>query len=96
MPEQRPLQPMVRGQAVPLQPMEVHSGADANLWPVKNLALEQVTAPEGRDSVGSPHCCSSALGGLQHVGGIHIRAAREALHLGKDSSRRRFLEDCLL
>ena len=46
-PEHReiPLQPvgktMVR-QAVPLQPMEVHSGADIHLQPMEDPTLEQV------------------------------------------------------
>ncbi|KAK4828885.1 hypothetical protein QYF61_001443 [Mycteria americana] len=39
-----PLQPVVKTmvrQAVPLQPMEVHSGADIHLQPVEDLMLEQ-------------------------------------------------------
>ncbi|GAB0205794.1 AN1-type zinc finger protein 5-like [Grus japonensis] len=37
---------MVR-QAVPLQPMEVHGGADIHLQPVEDPTLEQVETPEG-------------------------------------------------
>ncbi|GAB0208202.1 AN1-type zinc finger protein 5-like [Grus japonensis] len=45
---------MVR-QAVPLQPMEVHSGADIHLQPMEDPTLEQVETPEGGcDPVGSP------------------------------------------
>ncbi|GAB0205881.1 acid sphingomyelinase-like phosphodiesterase 3b [Grus japonensis] len=54
-----PLQPlektMVR-QAVPLQPMEGHGGADIHLQLVEDPTPEQVEAPEGGcDPVGSPH-----------------------------------------
>ncbi|GAB0204530.1 acid sphingomyelinase-like phosphodiesterase 3b [Grus japonensis] len=45
-----PLQPMVKTmvrQAVPLQPMEVHSGADIHLQPVEDPTPEQVETPEG-------------------------------------------------
>ncbi|GAB0179611.1 mitochondrial enolase superfamily member 1 [Grus japonensis] len=45
---------MVR-QAVPLQPMEVHSGADIHLQPVEDPMPEQVDVPEGDcDPMGSP------------------------------------------
>ncbi|CAM9637139.1 unnamed protein product, partial [Bubo scandiacus] len=77
-----PLQPIVRGQAVPLQPMEVTSGADADLEdPMEDPMLEQVAVPEeGWDSMGrSPCCCSSVLGGLQHAWGTHAGAAWETL-----------------
>ena len=46
-PEQIPLQPVVKTlvrQAVPLQPMEVHSGADIHLQPVEDPTTEQVDA----------------------------------------------------
>ncbi|GAB0185878.1 AN1-type zinc finger protein 5-like [Grus japonensis] len=44
---------MVR-QAVPLQPMEVHGGADIHLQPMEDPTPEQVDAPEGGcDPVGS-------------------------------------------
>ena len=42
-----PLQPVVKTmvrQAVPLQPMEVHSGADIHLQPMEDPTLEQVGA----------------------------------------------------
>ena len=42
-----PLQPMVKTmvrQAVPLQPMEVHSGADIHLQPMEDPTPEQVDA----------------------------------------------------
>ena len=42
-----PLQPVVKTmvrQAVPLQPMEVHSGADIHLQPMEDPMLEQVDA----------------------------------------------------
>ena len=46
---------MVR-QAVPLQSMEVHGGADIHLHTVEDSTLEQVDASEGIcDPVGSPH-----------------------------------------
>ena len=61
-PEQIPLQPvgktLVR-QAVPLQPMEVHGGADLHLQPREDPTLEQVDVPKGDcDPVGSPGWCS--------------------------------------
>ena len=61
-----PLQPVVRGQAVPLQPMEATGGADARLQHMEDSTPEQVAGPkEGRDSVGRrPDRCSSVLGGL--------------------------------
>ncbi|PKU35222.1 protein pxr1-like [Limosa lapponica baueri] len=46
-PEQIPLQPVVKTmvrQAVPLQPMEVHRGADIHLQPVEDLTPEQADA----------------------------------------------------
>ena len=46
-PEQIPLKPMVKPmarQAVPLQPMEVHGGADIHLQPVEDPTPEQVDA----------------------------------------------------
>ena len=42
-----PLQPMVKTmvrQAVPLQPMEVHGGADIHLQPMEDPTLEQMDA----------------------------------------------------
>ena len=45
----------MRGQAVPLQPMEVNGGAEIPLQPMKDPRPEQVAGPgEGRDSVGKP------------------------------------------
>ncbi|GAB0182452.1 epimerase family protein SDR39U1 [Grus japonensis] len=53
---------MVR-QAVPLQPMEVHGGADIHLQSVEDPKPEQVEAPEGGcGPVGSP-CWSKLLAG---------------------------------
>ncbi|GAB0204451.1 AN1-type zinc finger protein 5-like [Grus japonensis] len=53
---------MVR-QAVPLQPMEVNSGADIHLQPMQDPTQEQVEAPEGGcDPLGSP-CWSKLLAG---------------------------------
>jgi len=53
-----PLQPMKKTmvrQAVPLQPLEVHSGADIHLQPMEDSMSEQVDAPEGGcDPMGSP------------------------------------------
>jgi len=47
-------------QAVPLQPMEVHSGEDIHWQPMEDPLPEQVDAPEGGcDPVGSP--CRSRL-----------------------------------
>ena len=49
------LQPVVRGQAVPLQPMEVNGGAEIPLQPVEDPTPEQVAGPrEGHDSMGKP------------------------------------------
>ena len=49
------LQPAVRQQAVPLQPMEVNSGAEIPPQPVEDPTPEQVAGPgEGHDSVGEP------------------------------------------
>ncbi|GAB0180080.1 epimerase family protein SDR39U1 [Grus japonensis] len=45
-----PLQPMEKTmvrQAVPLQPMEVHGGADIHLQPMEDPTSEQVETPEG-------------------------------------------------
>ncbi|XP_072707914.1 uncharacterized protein [Ciconia boyciana] len=45
-----PLQPLVKTmvrQAVPLQPMEVHGGADIHLQPVEDPTPERVDAPKG-------------------------------------------------
>ncbi|GAB0196414.1 AN1-type zinc finger protein 5-like [Grus japonensis] len=57
--EQIPLQPMEKTmvrQAVHLQPMEVHGGADIHLQPVEDPMPEQVDVPEGScDPVESPH-----------------------------------------
>ncbi|GAB0182501.1 hypothetical protein GRJ2_000715400 [Grus japonensis] len=53
---------MVR-QAVPLQPMEVHGGADIHLQPVEDPMPEQVDAPKGGcDPMGSL-CWSRLLAG---------------------------------
>ena len=61
-----PLQPLVKTmvrQAVSLQPMEVHGGADIHLQPVEDPTLQQVDVPEGGcDPVGSP-CWSRLLVG---------------------------------
>ena len=43
MPLQPVVKPMVR-QAVPLQPMDVHGGADIHLQPMEDPTLEQVEA----------------------------------------------------
>ena len=60
-----PLQPvgktMVR-QAVPLQPMEVHSGADLHLQPREDPTLEQVDARRRLGPRGKP-CWSRLLAG---------------------------------
>ena len=57
-PEQVPLQPVVNTvvkQAVPLQPMEVHGGADIHLQPVEDPTPQQVDVPKGGcDPVESP------------------------------------------
>ncbi|GAB0206670.1 hypothetical protein GRJ2_003132600 [Grus japonensis] len=54
-----PLQPMVKTmvrQVVPLQPMEVHGGADIHLQSMEDPMPEQVDAPKGGcDPVESPH-----------------------------------------
>ena len=54
-----PLQPVVKTmvrQAVPLQPPEVHGGADIHPQPVEDPVSEQVNVPEGScDPVESTH-----------------------------------------
>jgi len=50
-------------QAVPLQPMEVHGGADINLQPVEYPTLEQVDVPEGGCDPEGRLCCSKLLEG---------------------------------
>ncbi|GAB0190914.1 AN1-type zinc finger protein 5-like [Grus japonensis] len=53
---------MVR-QAVPLQPMEIHGGADIHLQPVEDPMPEQVDTPEGVcDPMGSPRCSKLLAG----------------------------------
>jgi len=55
-----PLKPMVKTmlkQAVPLQPVEVHCGADIHLQPMEGPMEEQVDAEGGCDPMGS---CASA------------------------------------
>ena len=48
-------------QAVPLQPIEVHGGADIHLQPMADPTLEQVDVPEGScDPMESP-CWSRLL-----------------------------------
>jgi len=53
-----PLQPMEKPtekQAVPLQPMEAHGGADTHLQPTEDPTPEPVDVPkENCDPVGSP------------------------------------------
>ncbi|KAJ7419743.1 hypothetical protein WISP_52376 [Willisornis vidua] len=64
-----PLQPVVQTivrQVVPLQPMEVHRGAEEHLQPMDNPTLEQVNTPRGSDSVGSPHRSRLLTGPLAH------------------------------
>ena len=60
-----PLQPVVKTmvrQAVPLQPMDVHGGADIHLQPVEDPTLEQVDVPEGDcDPMGDPRWSSLFL-----------------------------------
>jgi len=55
LPLQLVMKTMVR-QAVPLQPMEVHGGADLHLQPVEGTPRWSRGMPEGGcDPVGSPH-----------------------------------------
>ncbi|KAJ7396065.1 hypothetical protein BTVI_148878 [Pitangus sulphuratus] len=50
------VQTMVK-QAVPLQPMEVHGGAEIHLQPMEDSTLEQLDVPEGScDPMESSHC----------------------------------------
>jgi len=53
---------MVR-QDDPLQPVEVHDGADIHLQPVENATLEQVDAPEGVCNPVESPCWSRLLTG---------------------------------
>jgi len=66
-PEQIPLRPMLQTmvrQAVALQPMEAHGGADLHLQPMEDSTLEQVDVPEGGcDPMESPYW-SRLLAGL--------------------------------
>jgi len=58
-----PLQQTMMRQAVPLQPMEAHGGADTHLQPMEDPTPKQVDAPEGGcDPVGSP-CWNRLLAG---------------------------------
>ncbi|CAM9264732.1 unnamed protein product, partial [Bubo scandiacus] len=70
--EQIPLQPVVKTmmrQAVPLQPMEVNSGADILLQPVEDPTPEQVNVPEGGcDPMGSPCRTCDPVERRAHVG----------------------------
>jgi len=50
-------------QAVPLQPMEVHAGADLYLQLLEDPLLEQVDAPEGGCDLVESLCWSSLLAG---------------------------------
>ena len=75
-----PLQPMVRWQAVPLQPMEVSGGADAHLQAVEDPTQEQVDTPkEGHDSMGKPMLEQSVPEGLHTVERTHAGAVCEEL-----------------
>jgi len=50
----QPLEKIMVRQAVPLQPMEVHSGPHSHLQPMEDPTPEQVDAPQGGcDPVGS-------------------------------------------
>ena len=74
------LQPVVRWQAVPLQPMEVSGGADAHLQPMEDPTPEQADAPEdGRDSMGKPMLEQSVTDTLQLTERTHTGAVREEL-----------------
>ncbi|KAK4806863.1 hypothetical protein QYF61_012584 [Mycteria americana] len=54
--EKQPVVKTMVRQAVPLQPMEVHSGADIHLQPMENPTPKQVDVPEGGcDPMESPH-----------------------------------------
>ncbi|KAK4829100.1 hypothetical protein QYF61_002051, partial [Mycteria americana] len=81
-----PLQPVVKTtvrQAVPLQPMEVHSRADIHLQPMEDPMPEQVDAPNGGyDPVGSP-CWSRLLAGP--VAPWREEPTLEQLRKGSDS-----------
>jgi len=76
--ESFPLQPMEKTlvrQAVPLQPMEVHGGADIHLQPMEDPMLEQ--AP---DSTCGPfergaHAGAGLMAGLVTLWGTHAGAA---------------------
>ena len=64
--------------------MGIHNGADTNLQPMWGPTQGRVPAPEGGwDPMGrSPRCCSSALGGLQHMGVTHTPVG--VTHVGAD------------
>ncbi|KAM9590886.1 uncharacterized protein ACIBXB_005926 [Morphnus guianensis] len=77
--EVMPLQPMVRWQAVPLQPMEVNDGADAHLQPVEDPTPEQSDAPkDGRDSMGKP-VLEQSVTEDRPMERTHAREVREGL-----------------
>ena len=66
-----PLQPMVKAtvrQAVPLQPMEVHGGADIHLQPMEDPMLEQVDAQRRL----GPHGKRELPMGSQPPSGTHL------------------------
>ncbi|GAB0176617.1 anoctamin-4 [Grus japonensis] len=79
----QPLEKTIVRQAVPLQPMEVHSGADIHLQPVEDPMLEQVEAPEGDcDPVGSL-CWSRLLAGPVERGAHAGAEGREDLQVNR-------------
>ncbi|GAB0181363.1 hypothetical protein GRJ2_000601600 [Grus japonensis] len=90
-------------QAVPLQPMEVHSeameddgGADIQLQPMDDPTPEQVDAPEGGcDPVGSPHWSSLFLKDCTPWKGPTGEQFMKNCSLWEGLTLEKFMEDCL-
>ena len=75
-----PLQPVVRRQAVPPQPVEGSGGADTHLQPGEDPTPEQGGAPkDGRDFMGKPVLEQSVTEGLQPMGRTHAGEVHEGL-----------------
>jgi len=90
---------MVR-QVVPLQPMELHSGADIHLQPMEDPMLEQMDAPKGGcDPVGNP-CWSRLLPGpvdpWREEPTLEQVCCQDLLYVGDQRWSSLFLKDCTL
>ncbi|GAB0207488.1 hypothetical protein GRJ2_003214500 [Grus japonensis] len=103
--EKIPLQPVVKSavmQVVPLQPMEVHGGADIHLQPVKDPTLEQMDMPKGDcDPVGTSSWTRSWQDLWSSGGPTLEQSVPEGLHpmekdTWKGSMLEQFVKNCSL